>query len=192
MKNKQTFFIVLLFISLFINSSVVANEQFSFDVSEINILENGNKIIGSKRGKITTIDGIKISADSFIYEKIENILKANGNVIVIDEVNDYEISTEEIIYNKKDEIIYTKGNTVSEIHSRYSINSENIIFLKNEEVFNSNNKTTIIDNENQTLYSLKKFNFVLNDELLKGKDILVTLNYNQPINEKLYFENVHL
>ena len=189
MINKQISLILLLFISLFIHSSLVANEQFNFNISEIKILEDGNKIIGSKRGEITTNDGIKISADSFIYEKIENILEADGNVVVVDEVNDYKISAEEIIYDKKDETIYTKGNTTSEIYSRYSIKSKNIIFLKNKEILNSNDKTTIIDNENQTLYSLKKFNFGLNDELLKGQDILVTLNYNQPTNDKLYFEN---
>ena len=31
----------------------------------LKILEDGNKIIGSKRGEINTNDGIKISADSF-------------------------------------------------------------------------------------------------------------------------------
>ena len=29
---------------------VTANEEFNFDVTELEILENGNKIIGSKKG----------------------------------------------------------------------------------------------------------------------------------------------
>ncbi len=189
MINKLIYSIILFLLSLFMNYSVIADEEFNFNVSEINILEEGNKIIGSKRGDITTNDGIKISADSFIYDKIENILIANGNVIVIDEINNYKIISEEINYNKKNEIIYTKGNTKSEIFSRYNINSKNIIFLKKEKILNSNFKTTIIDNENQTLYKLEKFNFILDDSLLKGNDILVTLNYNQPLNDKLYFES---
>ena len=47
------------------SNHVIANEQFNFDVSEIEILDNGNKVIGSKRGKITTNDGVIISADKF-------------------------------------------------------------------------------------------------------------------------------
>ncbi len=189
MTNKLISSIILFLLFFFVNYSVIAEEEFNFNVSEINILEEGNKIIGSKRGDITTNDGIKISADSFIYDKIENTLIANGNVIVIDKINDYKIVSEEINYNKKDEIIYTKGNTKSEIFSRYKINSKDIIFLKKEKILNSNFRTTIIDNENQTLYKLEKFNFVLSDQLLKGNNILVTLNFNQPLNDKLYFES---
>ena len=189
MINNLKSLIILSILSLFINNLVIANEQFNFNISEINILEDGNKIVGSKRGKITTNDGLIINADSFVYDKIKNTLLAEGNVEVIDETNDYKIFSKEINYNKKEEIIYTIGNTKSEIYSRYSINSKDIIFLKKEGILNSNNKTTVIDNEYQTLYKLKKFNFVLNDELLKGQDILITLNYNQPTNDKLYFES---
>ena len=189
MINKLKLSIIFSFLSLFINCTVVANDQFNFNISEINILEDGNIIVGSKRGDITTNDGVVISADSFIYNKIENNLSVKGNVIFLDTINDYKIISEEIIYNKKDEIIYTKGNTKSEIYSKYNIDTKNIIFLKNEKIFNSNDETTIIDNQSQTLYRLKKFNFVINDELLKGHDILVNLNYNQPFNDKLFFES---
>lgn len=189
MINKFISLFIVSILSLFINFSVIAAEEFNFDVSEINILEDGNKIVGSKRGKITTNDGTVISADSFIYNKINKFLEAKGNVIFKDEINDYKISSEEINYDKKEEIVYTKGDTKSEILSRYDINSKDVIFLKKEKIINSNHKTTIIDNENETLYSLKKFNFVLNDELLKGQDILVNLNYNQPFNDKLYLES---
>ncbi len=189
MINKLTSSIILFLISLFVNSFVIANEEFNFNISEINILENGNKIIGSKRGDVTTNDGIVISADNFVFNKVENILTTNGNVVVYDKINDYKIISEKIIYNKKEEIIYTIGETKSEIYSRYNIDSKDIIFLKREKILNSNFKTTIIDNENQTFYKLKKFNFELNDELLKGNDILVTLEYNKPLNDKLYFES---
>ena len=68
-------------------------------------MENGNKIIGSKRGEIISNDGIIINADSFVYNK--NTLIANGNVEVIDKINDYKILSEEINYDK-DETIYQK------------------------------------------------------------------------------------
>ena len=192
MTNKVKSLIIFSFLSLFINCSVIANDQFNFNISEINILEDGNKIVGSKRGEITTNDGVVISADSFVYNKIENNLVLKGNVIFLDKKNDYKILSEEINYNKKDEIIFTKGNTTSEIYSKYDINSKDIVFLKKEKILNSEFETTIINNQNKTLYKLKRFNFILNEELLKGHDILVNLNYNQPFNDKLFFESAIL
>lgn len=189
MINKINTSFILSIIFLFISFSAKADDQFNFNITEIEILENGNKIIGSKRGEIISNDGIIINADSFVYNKKENTLIANGNVEVIDKINDYKILSEEINYDKKDETIYTKGATTSEIYSRYSIVSKDLIFLKDKKILNSNFKTTIIDTENQTLYKLKKFNFILNDELLKGSDILVNLDYDKPLNDKLYFES---
>ena len=189
MINKFLSLISFFLVSFFLGHSVFANEQFNFNISEINILEDGNKIVGLKRGEITTNDGLIINADNFVYDKIQNTLLANGNVIIIDNKNDYRISSEEINYDKNEEVIYTIGNTLGEINSRYSVSSKDLIFLKNEKILNSNFKTNITDNENQTFYSLKKFNFDLNSELLKGQDILVTLDYNQPFNDKLYFES---
>ena len=57
-----------------------SNDQISFDVSEIEILDGGNKIIGKNRGTITTNNGIIIEADEFEFDKIKNILKAKGNI----------------------------------------------------------------------------------------------------------------
>ena len=64
-----------------------------------------------------------------------------------------------------------------------------ILFLVNEKILKSDTKTKIIDNENQTLYELEKFNFDIDEEVLKGEKILVNLNYNLPQNDKLYFGN---
>ena len=75
-------------------------EQFNFDVTEITILENGNKFIGTNRGKITTNEGIEIEADRFEYIKDINLLNASGNVKVIDNLNNYLIYSKNLIYKK--------------------------------------------------------------------------------------------
>ena len=87
MKNKFLSILILFFTNYFFVFSVYSQEQFSFDVTEIEILENGNKIVGSKRGEILTNDGIIIKADNFTYIKNENILNAYGKVIIEDTVN---------------------------------------------------------------------------------------------------------
>ena len=86
MKNKFLSFFIILFVSKLFVFSVNSTEQFNFDVTEIEILENGDVIKGVKKGTISTTDGITITADNFIYEKLLNIVKgikiANTNGIL--------------------------------------------------------------------------------------------------------------
>ena len=69
MKNKLKTFLLFIIIFLLNISIINASEQFNFDITEIEILEKGNKFIGKKRGLITTEDNIKIEADKFEYDK---------------------------------------------------------------------------------------------------------------------------
>ena len=57
-----------------------AEEQFKFNVTQIDITEGGNLIIGSKNGKAETDDGNEIIAENFVYNKLTNILNASGKV----------------------------------------------------------------------------------------------------------------
>ena len=60
--------ILILFIIIlnnFIFSNSFSNDQLNFDVTEIEILDGGNKIKGKKRGTITTNNGFIINADEF-------------------------------------------------------------------------------------------------------------------------------
>ena len=82
-----------------------------------------------------------------------------------------------------------KEPTKSEIYTRYIFNSNDVTFFRNKKTINSNKKTTIIDNDEQTYIELKNFNFSIENEILEGENILVSLNYNLPQNDKLYFEN---
>ena len=68
----------------------MAQEQFNFDVTQIEISNNGNLYKGSKRGTITTNKGIIINANTFTYNKNTNILDAEGQVKIEDLVNNYD------------------------------------------------------------------------------------------------------
>ena len=189
MKNKILLILTLFSINFFLIEFSNAQDQFSFDVSEIEVLENGNKIIGSKRGKISTGDGIIIEADNFTYKKIENVLNANGNVIIDDTINDYKIYSNNIKYEKNKEELFSKGKTKSEISSRFILNSSDVVFLINKKILSSNKNTSLLDNNEQTYLELKKFSFSFENELLKGEKVLVNLDYNLPQNDKLFFES---
>ena len=120
MKNKLKTFLLFIIISLLNISTINANEQFNFDITEIEILEKGNKFIGKKRGIITTEDNIKIEADEFEYDKLSNILKLVGNV-KIDDINEgSKIFSEEVTYYKNQEIF------ISERNSKFINTEENI------------------------------------------------------------------
>ena len=84
MKNKLKYLIQIFCIYIFLINLVSANEIFNFDVTEVEIKENGNKFVGKKGGTATSSDGTTITAINFDYDKIKNILIASGNVVIDD------------------------------------------------------------------------------------------------------------
>ena len=137
MKNNilRIFLLILIFqISFNANSA----EQFNFDVKEITILENGNKFVGKNRGVITTDSGIIINADTFEYYKKSNILIANGNVKIVDTINNNEIYTENITYEKNKSLIYTKNNSKAlDLDEGIEINADNFEYDLNKNLINA-------------------------------------------------------
>ena len=100
MQNNMTK-LILTFIFVLLLSNSFASEQFIFNVTEIEITDDGNKFIGNKNGTAKSNSGIIIDAESFEYNKKLNILNAKGKVKITDTINKYVIYTDEIIYDKK-------------------------------------------------------------------------------------------
>ena len=74
MKNKLSY---ILLIIIFINLDLFyahSGEVFDFNVTEVEIIEQGNKFIGKKGGTAITEDGTIINAKNFEYDKFSNIL----------------------------------------------------------------------------------------------------------------------
>ena len=159
--------------------TILKAEDFNFDVTEIEILNEGNLFKGLKRGTVTTNDGLIITANEFEYDKILNLLNAKGNVKIEDKINDYKIFAGKITYLKNKEKIFTKGDTKALIESKYNFDSENVIFLRNEKKLISSNRSSILENDT-TLYKLDKFEYLLNKKILKGTNVEITTNIDQP------------
>ena len=79
MQNKLLIFFVV--INFFFNNAF-SNDQINFDVSEIEVLEGGNRIIGKKRGIIKTNDGIIINADNIIILQRNSSLFNESTLLV--------------------------------------------------------------------------------------------------------------
>ena len=75
MKNKFKIFTFVLLCLIVTLKNLVADEPFIFNVTEIEILEDGNIINGYKGGTATSKDGTTISAENFFYNKKTNILE---------------------------------------------------------------------------------------------------------------------
>ena len=187
MQNKFIIFLTILF-SLMI-SKVYSDDQFNFDVTEIEILENGNKIIGKKRGTINSNNGITIEANEFVFDKLNNTIKAKGDIKINDKPNKYNFSAQNILYSKNEERIELKGKAEAIINNNYKFKSENIILLRNEMIISSDVGATILDNLNQTRYEIGKFSYSFKEEILKGEKIFINTKYNQPFSDKFFFES---
>ncbi len=77
MKNKLINILKIVILSLSIIKSSLAGEVFNFDVTEIEIIENGNIFIGKKGGTATTEDGVVIKALNFNYDKKKKYFNSN-------------------------------------------------------------------------------------------------------------------
>ena len=196
MKNKH----LILYLLLILNwlNFAYANEVFNFDVTEIEILENGNIIKGNDRG-IASSDGIFVTADNFMYDKQKNELYANGNVVIFDSIKKINIFSEDITYFKNTETIVTnsrskatdkntfiegdyfkykkrlntlnaKGNV--EINNKiedYIIYTDEITYFRSEEKFVTQNNTEAII---QSKYNFKSSNVTF----LKSEMKLISSN----------------
>ena len=141
--------IILCTIFYFFISNVYSSEQFNFDVTEVQILDNGNKFVGTKRGLITTNEGIEINADQFEYDKNLNILEAKGNVKITDVLNKFKIFTGKIIYKKNDEIIFTSGGSRAiSINDSIEISADDFEYNLLKNIIIAKNEVRVIDQKN--------------------------------------------
>ena len=68
MKKYLKFLFITLYMFLNLSNSVTSDE-FIFEGEEIEILNEGKKLVSRKGVKVTTDDNIKITADEFEYDK---------------------------------------------------------------------------------------------------------------------------
>ena len=171
MRNKfLSFFIFVLFSKLFF-FSVYSAEQFNFDVTEIEILQNGNIIKGIKKGIVNTNDGITIAGNTFEYNKLLNILRAEGNVKIKDTNKGLEIYSDNIIYDKNKELIITDKNSKAIYEKGKFILADSFKLDRNKNTLNANGNVKIEDTLNDYLITGDNFSYSKDSEKIisKGK-----------------------
>ena len=165
MKNKLSKLFLILISFLILTFNLSANEQFDFNVTEIEIYEEGNLFKGLKRGTIKTNSGINLKADTFEYNKNKNILSASGNVIIKDTNNDITIETESVVYFKDKEIIITKSRSKA-FGKKTIINANTFEYYKKNDQLNAIGKVEIQDLVNDIFIETKKASYFNNENLI--------------------------
>ena len=192
MKNNLFKIIILIFFYLSVSNSYGA-EQFNFDVTEVQILDNGNKFIGTKRGLITTNEGIEINADQFEYDKISNILKANGNVKISDLINKYIIYTKNITYIKNEGIIFTtNGSRAISINDSIEIFADDFNYNLILNTITAEKKVSVLDKANNYKIFSDFIKYFKKEEkiITKGETLAeVKSKYNINSSDIIFFRN---
>ena len=100
MKNNLFISIFLIFFNFFILKAN-ALEQFNFDVTEINIIENGRKFIGTNRGIIKSNDGVETVDFVKFNDAYNKALKSEESEIHAEELKFKEVNKKRYLrFNK--------------------------------------------------------------------------------------------
>ncbi len=155
MINKALKYLLIFFVSFVFVQKANGLEDFNFNITSIEILEDGNVFKGINKGIITTNDGLTIEADTFEYNKALNIFKAKGNIKIEDAFKKYVIYSDNLTYIKNDEIINTLGNSKAFYKNGIIIKADifeykkinNILYAKNDVTVNYPIKDYFISTE---------------------------------------------
>ena len=163
MRNKLKSFVLIFICFFLLCKGVNSNEPFVFNVTEIEISENGNQINGYKGGTATSKDGSIITAKEFFFNKLTNILEVTGNVRYLDISNNIIITSDKAIYFKNDEKIYTTGNSKA-VNKNNEITASSLEYNKIKNVFKAKKNAVANDFEKKTTIYADEITYLKNNE----------------------------
>ena len=202
MKNKYIILLLLL-ISFNINNSLFGQE-FNFETSTINILDEGDIIVAQNgsiffkkknlrikaqnfeynksKQTLTILKGVAefsknnllIYADELYYDEVTSFLKAIGNVEIKEGLNKVSINSENIFYDINKEIIKSEFPSVINNYLNNKIQIKSFIYMISDDLIKLNH-VNIVDND-KNIYNLDKAFLNLNSKKLIGKDVSINFN----------------
>ena len=160
MKNKF-FYIICFALSFFTFQSLNSNEIFNFNITEIEITEDGNLFKGKNGGEAYTNDGISITAKNFEYNKSLLYLKATDGVEYKDEKKNTIIKADQISYFKNEEKIFAKGNVlVLEKGKNLEIKADDISVFKIDGTITADGNVNYRDKINEIEITTDKITYL--------------------------------
>ncbi len=163
-----------------------------FSDKEKNYEVKSDKIIFNRNGNIISTFGntrmlwfnkdnnklnFEIESTNAIFDRNKKILEVNEKVVLKDPINQYLINSNKIIYYNTSEEVKSFGITKINIGEKYFVNTKDISYSRKTNIFNTKAKTQIEDVlENK--FDLSSFNFDLEKNILRAKEIIISDNQN--------------
>ena len=142
MKNNL---LLIIIVSIFFFTNLYANE-FKFETSEIEILENGDLVKATNGKAISHDNEIEVEALNFEYYKELNVLKAYNGLAFI-KSDKIQIKFDEIEVDQKKLFISTKGKTeIIDLNENISLKTELVNYDISKKILLSNFKSILRDN----------------------------------------------
>ncbi len=168
--------------------NIALADQFIFETSTIDILDNGNLIVAEK-GKAESLDGdLVINAEKFEYKKNQTIIKAfNGTAFF--KSNNLEIKFNEIISNQKTLFTTAKGNIkIFDLKKEILMETQEVNLDKKKNILKSSFKSVVKDKIDNVLKT-DSFNYDLNNEILKLQNVEFEDVYKNNFNLEIAYLN---
>ena len=190
MKNKNKFFLYILFLLFFTFDASTSND-FELDSKLIEFDNDGKIITATGNVEIKVENGIIIKSDKSILNKEDSILEASGNIYFLDKKNKIEIFAENIKYEKKKNTIIFKGKNETIFDKKFNLKSRDIIYNKNKNLIYSNRKTSLKDKNNNNLF-FDNFKFNIIDKVVdvENLQLIDVSNNDYKINEAMINLNI--
>lgn len=188
MKNFFNLNIIIIIFIISLNTYLYSDE-FYFEGQEIQIFDEGNRLVSKEGVKITTDNNLIIFANEFEYNKNKSELLLEGDIIVNDNDREIILKSEKLKYSKKTEKIITYGITNITIGNKYFIDSSDVNFFKKDGFLSSNQKTTITDKFENNFIS-QNFKFILENELIKAENVVLKDEYGNRTELSNFFGNI--
>ena len=195
MKNNLYFLIILL--TFFENLSFA--ENYRFETSKIDIVNDENKIIATDGTAYSNDNNIEIKAKKFEYFNEIDFLKAFSGSAFIKSDN-LIINFDQIELNKNNSIITASGNVkIIDTDKELEINSKRIIFNKDQGIIQSSDDS-ILKDKFKNIFETKSFSYDTKKNILKIKkanfkdtennNFFVDLAYVNIQSEKLFGKDI--
>ena len=195
MKNNLYFLIILL--TFFENLSFA--ENYRFETSKIDIVNDENKIIATDGIAYSNDNNIEIKAKKFEYFNEIDFLKAFSGSAFIKSDN-LIINFDQIELNKNNSIITASGNVkIIDTDKELEINSKQIIFNKDQGIIQSPDDS-ILKDKFKNIFETKSFSYDTKKNILKIKkanfkdtennNFFVDLAYINIQSEKLFGKDI--
>jgi len=174
MKNnfKKTSVFIVIFLLIF-NNNILNSEEFTYETSEIEILDNGNIIKALNGVTIKTNSNIIIKAQTSTYNKKNRLLELNGNILIVDKINNITATTQQVFYSELENKIFSTTQTNFKFNNKYFAEMDNFNYFIKAKYIASKNKVKIED-ELGGIFVIQDFKYQIDKNIFRGRNTKYT------------------